>query len=196
MADSTGITTEASQSQRSALESLVALFASDVSQLGRFVAVGTSDLPTSYAALLAHDDHMTVTLEAYHESLVSVVVVDEQSGDDWYARQSLLARHLDGAIVQYGIMRIDLSSLPAHVASAIQSHTAPLGRILIRNNLLRHVELLALWRIEPAPSLATPLGLAPGETIYGRSAAIHLAGKPSVDLLEIVTDHPSAQTTT
>lgn len=190
MSDSTGITTHDSQSQRPLLESLASLFTTGVHELGTFSPIGAEHLPSTYAALLAHHGHMTVTLEAYHESLVRVEVLAERSETDWYARQSLLARHSDGAVVQYGVMRIDVVDLPAGVRQAIEQHAAPLGRILIRNNLLRDVELLALWRIEPGDLLRRSLVLAPGEVIYGRSAAIHLAGQPAVDLLEIVTDHP------
>ncbi|MDA8745888.1 hypothetical protein N9N28_14765 [Rubripirellula amarantea] len=191
MADATGITQQISHSRRSELTSLVHLFVPGVEQLGDFTPVGEQDLPTGYAALLAHHDHMTVTLEAYHESLVAVQVVEERAEPAWYARQSLLARHSDRAVVQYGIMRIDLTGLPARVRECIETHAAPLGRILIKNNLLRHVELRALWRIEVGEQLATPLGIAVGEVIYGRSAAIHLSGNRAVDLLEIVTDHPT-----
>lgn len=187
---SNGITREVSQSRRRNLESMATLFADAVQDLGQFEAVGEHQLPPSYASLLAHGDHMTVTLEAYHESLVSVHVGAERAESSWYARQSLLTRHSDGAVVQYGIMRIELSGLPEPVREAIAAHSAPLGRILIKNNLLRDVELLALWQIQPASRLAEPLRLAPGQVIYGRSAAIHISGKPAVDLLEIVTDTP------
>lgn len=190
MTESTGVTTQVSQSRRGDLESLAHLFCDTLDPLGNFSAVGEDELPESYAALLAHHNHMTVTLEAYHESLVDVHVAAERSQSDWYARQSLLTRHSDGATVQYGIMRIDVSGLPPQVRTAIETHSAPLGRILIRNNLLRDVELLALWRIESGHSLAPKLGVAPGEVIYGRSAAIHLSGQRAVDLLEIVTDKP------
>jgi chorismate-pyruvate lyase len=190
MAESTGVTHRISQSRYSEVTQLVDLFTDDWSSLGSFTPVGENDLPRAYASLLAHHDHMTVTLEEYHNSLVSVEVVEERAEEKWYARQSLLARISDDAIVQYGIMRIDVSGLPAHVRHAIETHAAPLGRILIENNLLRHVELLALWRIEVGPRLAEPLGLSVGDVIYGRSAVIHLSGERAVDLLEIVTDHP------
>ncbi len=192
MTASTGITQRISQSKRSELEALVEIFADGIDAFGKFLAVGESDLPPTFAGLLAHHDHMTVTLEAYYESLVRVEVVVERPGTEWYARQSLLARHSDGAVVQFGIMRIDVSGLPTLVRSAIESHAAPLGRILIKNNLLRHVELRALWQIEPSRILAEPLRTRPGAVIYGRSAAIHLAGRRAVDLLEIVTDQPVA----
>lgn len=190
MSESTGVTHRISQSRYSEVTQLVDLFTDEWSSLGSFTPVGECDLPPSYAALLAHHDHMTVTLEEYHKALVRVEVVEERANESWYARQSLLARISDDAIVQYGIMRIDVSGLPTNVRLAIETHAAPLGRILIENDLLRHVELLALWRIEVGPRLAEPLALSVGDVVYGRSAVIHLSGKRAVDLLEIVTDHP------
>jgi hypothetical protein len=62
----------------------------------------------------------------------------------------------------------------------------PLGRILIRADLLREVELLALWRIAAGPRLASELDLPPGTAVYGRSARILVEGRPAVELLEIV----------
>lgn len=190
MAESTGVTHRISQSRYSEVTQLVDLFTPQWDSLGSFTPVGESDLPLAYTSLLAHHDHMTVTLEAFHESPVAVQVVEERTRHDWYARQSLLSRVSDDAIVQYGIMRIGVDGLPPQVRHAIETHAAPLGRILIENDLLRHVELLALWRIEVGPRLAEPLSLSVGDVIYGRSAVIHLGGQRAVDLLEIVTDNP------
>lgn len=192
MAESTGITQQISQSRAAELAAQAAIFGTDLARLGSFTAVGEDDMPASYASLLAHHDHMTVTLEAYWESLVAVRVVQERLDGDVYARQSLLARHSDGAVVQYGVVKIDLAGLPKIVRQTIENGSCPLGRVLIKNNLLRDVELLALWRIEVGSELARHLGMEVGDVIYGRSAAIHLSGEPAVDLLEIVTDHPAS----
>ncbi|MCO6046313.1 hypothetical protein NG895_20635 [Aeoliella sp. ICT_H6.2] len=191
MAESTGITHEISQSRTAELTARAAIFSTDLAQLGKFTPVGEDDLPESYASLLAHHNHMTVTLEAYWESLVAVRVVQERLDGAVYARQSLLARHSDGAVVQYGIMSIDLTDLPPRVRQAIETASGPLGRVLIKNNLLRDVELLALWHIVAGEELARNLGVPAGRVVYGRSAAIHLSGARAVDLLEIVTDQPT-----
>lgn len=190
MTRETGISKVASAAHRGDVESLASLFFPAVDRLGKFEPIGEADLPDAYSTLLAHHGHMTVTLEAYHDCRVDVEAVRERTNPQWYARHSLLTRQSDSAIVQFGIMRIDLTGLPDNVRREIESRAAPLGRILIRNNLLREVELLALWRIEVADEIARLLGRSPGDVIYGRSAAIHLAGEPAVDLLEIVTDEP------
>ena len=190
MGDPIGITAEISEQRRQEAEVLSRLFHPSLETMGQFTAVGEHDLPPSYTTLLAHEDHMTVTLEAYFETLVTLTVVRQSIEHDYYARQSLLARQSDGAVVQYGVVKLETAGLPWEVRDAIQTHRGPLGRVLIRNNLLRHVELLALWRIEPTEELRRPLALEAGEAIYGRLAAIHLSGRRAVEVLEIVTDHP------
>ncbi len=57
--------------------------------------------------------------------------------------------------------RIDLAGLPEDVRGRIAEGGCPLGRILIRTNLLREVELLALWRIAPAALLSEQLSVPP-----------------------------------
>ncbi|TWT94747.1 hypothetical protein Pla108_35960 [Botrimarina colliarenosi] len=165
---------------------LAAAFFAPPAELGDLRPVGADDLPADYLTLLAHSGHMTVTLEAWHESLVDVAVAGEVREPDRYARHSLLARRSDGRVVQSGIMRIDLTGLPERVRQAVELGETPLGRILIRSNLLREVELLALWRIAAGPMLAKELAIAPGTVIYGRSARILVEGRPAVELLEIV----------
>lgn len=169
---------------------LVERFHDDLGELGAFTPAATTDLPAIYSTLLSHNGHMTVTLEAFHESLVGVHAVRERKEPESYGRESLLTRLSDGCVVQCGIMRIDLGGLPPGVREAIEEQRAPLGRILIRNNLLREVELLALWKIAIGERLAEYFRREVGEVVYGRSARIHLEGAPRVDLLEIVTDDP------
>ncbi len=165
---------------------LAQAFFDPLTELGLILPVGESDLPGDYLTLLAHSGHMTITLEAWHQSLVDVRVEGEVREPNRYARHSLLSRRTDGRVVQSGIMRIDLTGLPAEVRREIEVGETPLGRILIRAELLREVELLALWRIKMGPQLARELGYDPGTTTYGRSARILVEGRPAVELLEIV----------
>jgi len=165
---------------------LTALFFPDLAQLGEFELVEASDLPEAYRSLLAHTDHMTVTVEAWHNSLVDVKVLAEARDADHYARKILLVEQRDGSPVQFGIMRIDLSGLPEIVRLEIESQALPLGRIMIRHHLMRSVELCQLWRVNPGPELRSQLKLTDDEPIYGRTARILVNGNPAVELLEIV----------
>jgi len=181
------ISADEGQSHRGELESLVKWFNLELCKLGRFEPVAAGELPPDFANLLVHHSHMTVTVEAFHDSLVNVQVLEEHREGDLYGRQTLLTRCTDGGVVQFGVMRINLRLLPDKARREVEAHAAPLGRVLIRNNVLREVELIALWRIAVAKKLADHLGLPVGNTTYGRSARILLDKQPAVELLEIVT---------
>jgi chorismate-pyruvate lyase len=174
------------------ISQLTDLFFPAIAELGEFQAVDASELPEAYQSLLAHSDHMTVTVEAWHNSLVDLRVLAERSlpateqDGDSYARKILLALQRDGSPAQFGIMRINLAGLPEIVRLEIESQALPLGRIMIRHHLMRAVELCQLWRVKPGPELRLQLQLEDDEPIYGRTARISVDGRPAVELLEIV----------
>ena len=165
---------------------LATLFFSDLDELGHFQPVSVDRLPPDYRTLLAHTEHMTVALEAFHNSPVSVHAVAEWRDEASYARCSLLSRQTDAAIVQFGMMRIWLSDLPAAAQEEITSKRAPLGRVLIEHDVLREVELITLWQIKPGPVLRQHLQISGKSPIYGRTAQILVGERPTVQLLEIV----------
>jgi chorismate-pyruvate lyase len=164
---------------------LATLFYASLDELGHFTPATVDALPADYRVLLAHHDHMTVALEAFHDSLMSVRALAEWRDDASYARCSLLSRQTDSSVVQFGIMRIWLADLPQAAQDEIAGKRAPLGRVLIRHNLLREVELITLWQIVPGPVLKQHLQLTSDTPIYGRTAQILVDERPTVQLLEI-----------
>ncbi len=144
-------------------------------------------MPLAYQTLLAHQNHMTVTVEHFHHSPVDVRVLATSMAGDHYSRKILLSRQSDGKVVQFGIVRLDFRYLNTAVRQAIESQSTPLGRILIEYNVLREVHLSHLWRVEVGPDLASLFAVAPGTVTYGRTAIIDCNGEPAVELLEIVT---------
>ena len=169
------------------LATLVALFYDAPEQLGRFIETTADDLPPVPRQLLAHNHHMTVTVEAHHGSLVDVQVLATQRQGQFYARKILLARQSDGQVVQFGIVRINFDFLDEAVRREIEARRTPLGRILIEHNVMREVELFDLYRIEPGPDLCELFSIVPADMTYGRTALIHCNGQPAIELLEIVT---------
>lgn len=169
------------------LDRLLALFHPSAQSLGRFTPVEAGKMPAEYQRLLDHQEHMTVAVEAFHESLVSVQVLATHITPTHYARQILLRRQTDQAVVQYGIMRVSLGCLSPEVRSEIESQRRPLGRILVRHNVLRTIHVHGLWRVEPGEELRQLFGMEQTSTTYGRTAGIDLDGTPSVEVLEIVT---------
>jgi chorismate-pyruvate lyase len=168
------------------LDKLVGIFYSHTNELGEFVAVGADDVPEPQRSLLNHDFHMTVTVEKFHSSPVDVEVLRERAEEETYVREIRLTRQSDGQIVQFGIVRLHFKHLDDAVRSEIQGRAKPLGRILIDHNVLRRVQLLSLYRIQPSPKLATLLGLPDACECYGRTAIIYCNDEPAIELLEIV----------
>ena len=59
--------------------------------------------------------------------------------------------------------------------------------MLIQHNVLREVQLVALWKVEPGAELRQLFNKQEGDIVYGRTALIYCNGEPAVELLEIVT---------
>jgi chorismate-pyruvate lyase len=169
------------------LDTLIALFYERPEDLGHFEEVASHELERDYRMLLAHDSHMTVTVERFHNAKVDVRVLQTRLDGDHYSRKILLARQGDGRVVQFGIMRLDFNCVSPTVRREIESQQTPLGRILIEHNVLREVHLTRLYKVTPGADLQKLFGMQPGQITYGRTAIIHFDGEPAVELLEIVT---------
>ncbi len=169
------------------LDALVDLFYQSTSDLGTFDEVSPDDAPAPFDQLLAHDQHMTVTVEKFHDSPVDVEVLDVRQTPTHYARKILLRRQSDGKVVQFGLVRLCLDFLEADVRREIESQQTPLGRVLIEHNVLREVQLISLWKVTCGAELRQLFGLENSDATYGRTALIYCNGVPAVELLEIVT---------
>ena len=88
------------------LATITAPFFPALAELGEFEPVEAADMPQEYQALLAHEHHMTVTVEEFHLDDVDVRVLAEDREGDVYSRTSLLVCRASGRVVQLGIMRI------------------------------------------------------------------------------------------
>ena len=170
------------------LAELVSIFFDDASRLGVFAPVAAEELPAHARRLLAHHEHMTVTVEAFHGCSVDVEVLAVAESQGHYARKILLRRQNDHAVVQFGIVRMNFAYVSAAVRADIESRRIPLGRVLIEHNVLRQVQLVGLWRVQPGPDLQQLFNLASSQEVYGRTALIYCDGEPAVELLEIVTN--------
>ena len=165
---------------------LLRLFYEDPSHCGELTATEREQVPSDYRRLLAHNEHMTVAMEAHHESLVDVEILESRQEKTSYARKILLRRQRDAAVVQFGILRIRFDLLEDAVREEILGGRRPLGRILVRHNVMRTVRLETLWQVKPGSDLISLFETPPGVCTYGRSATIDLCGKKAVEVLEIV----------
>ena len=172
-----------------AIQDLVALFFDNPQMLGEVKECETDEMPWRYADLLAHDGHMTETVEKLFDSPVDVKVLDRRFDQPYYAREIALHRQTDGQIVQYGIVRLDVTFLEDDVCEEILAEQIPLGRVLIEHDVMREVQLSALWQIDVGTRLAEVFQCPVGTTTFGRTAMIYLDGEPVIELLEIIVPH-------
>lgn len=155
--------------------------------------VSEADLPDTFRQLLAHHDHMTTTLARYHGRPVQLRVIAHNTDRRNYRRMITLTPTGAARPVEFGIVRIDLTSTPPEPRAEILDARVPLGDILIRHNVLRRIEPLAFLRVPPDHPFAAPLLTAtpddePPRAVYGRIGIIHCADRPAIELLEVVTD--------
>jgi len=167
------------------LEDLFTLFAPPEA-VPDYEVLSGDEMPEPYRGLLVHEHHMTVTVEAYHGGLVDVRILDRRQDDDVYARKILLVHRATGKVVQFGIVRIDLSMTSEPVRAAIVAGQTPVGRILIEHDVLRRIEPTDFLRITPGPVQMARFGMTEPQPLYGRLAIIHCDGQPAVELLEVV----------
>ncbi|MEM8678778.1 MAG: hypothetical protein AAGF97_05390 [Planctomycetota bacterium] len=154
-------------------------------RLGAFEQVDPERVPEPHQQLLVHHDHMTVSMERFHDGPVEVDVLQHQQTNTSYAREILLRRRADRAVVQYGIVRLRLDCFPDEVRSTVLSREVPLGRILISRGLFRHVELGSIWQVKTTPDFRSRCETV-AEVTFGRTALIHLNEIPAIELLEVV----------
>jgi len=178
-------------------EELVRLFAEPGPGFATFRNVDRAEVPEPARTLLDHTSHMTVAMEGLHGAPLGLRVVararDTGTAADqapWYAREILLLSP-QGALVQYGIVRINLEYVDRTTAAAIRAGKIPLGRVLINAGLLREVHDVSLLEVRPGPRLASLFGKLPQPGVpspptFGRVAEISLGGHPAVELLEVV----------
>lgn len=171
------------------LEELIGLFHTDANCMGTFKQVSAGSMPGYARTLLSHNEHMTVTMEEFHGTSVDVEVLKVHKSEQFYSRKILLKRHSDGHVVQFGIVRLNFAHIDEVVRQEIEAEQTPLGRVLIKHNVLRHVQLVGLWKIAIGKELrerfSIPADWSP--FLYGRTALIYTEEEPAVELLEIAS---------
>jgi len=174
---------------------LVQLFYADPTELGQFKKCDKSSVPLASRVLLAHDAHMTVTVEQRHGCRVSVEVLSSHESKTHYVRKILLRRTSDNRVVQYGIVRLKLDAIDAKTLAEILAKQIPLGRVLIQHNVMRHVELLDVWSVRCGDELAKHFDVRTGHETFGRTALIYCNDEPAIELLEIVAPEDTFEVT-
>ena len=88
------------------------------------------------------------------ENQDGLVVLSKQRADFVRVWDRVKEAHDSGQVVQFGIARVSFRYCSAAVRQEILAGNTPLGRILIRHNVLRRVQPTAFLRIVPGSALA------------------------------------------
>ena len=167
------------------LRGLLSTFGDD-GDFARFAQVDGEAVPQPFRRLLVHDQHMTVTLEAYHGGPVHLSVHDSVLRDDEYARKITLHARPDGPAVLLGIMKFDFRYCSAQTRDEIVGGSTPLGRILIEHDVLRHLSAGPYYRVSPHPARLLSLDVDLPAECHARLARINCNGGHAVQVLEII----------
>ncbi len=167
------------------LRALAAVFPDGDQLFEKVEHIPASTTPEPYKTMLVHDHHMTVTMEQFHQCGVDVHVAFEELLSPLYHREILLTKSGTNQVVQFGLVRFDFTYVTPAVKAEILAKVLPLGRVLIRHNVLRHIDLGAILKIIPGPALRRHLQLKDASPVYGRMATIFCDSHPAVDLLEV-----------
>ena len=147
--------------------------------------VEPDEVPEPYYGLLVHEEHMTVTMEAFHECSVELRIIERSRSENLYARKIMLTSERMGQMVQFGIMRFNFDYCSDEVRDEIIEGITPLGRILIQHSLMRRIDVHSFVKVQCSDELTHLFDIdTPSET-YGRIATIFCDEKPAVELLEI-----------
>jgi chorismate-pyruvate lyase len=165
---------------------LIGIYYHPASDLGNFKKCSVAEVPEPYRGLLAHTNHMTVTVESFYRDSVDVEVLRSSVDQEQYCREILLKTHSSALVVQHGIVRLSMRFLPELPRAEILQQKKPLGRVLIEHDVLRKIELSELLKIECGKELAKFFSVPLGSIAYGRTAILHCNNEPAIELLEIV----------
>ena len=175
------------QTATDALSELCAPFVRSVDFLPYCVEVQPVRIPSRERRLLAHREHMTEVLQHHHHSPMNVQVHDYHQEQNWYSRKITLTPTSDiNKIVECGIVRLNLQSIPSPAREEILSRQIPLGAVLIKHDILRWIEPLWFVQFPPKSDVLKIFGIENQLPIFGRLAVIYCNNEPAIELLETV----------
>lgn len=152
----------------------------------KFTTVRPDRIPVPYRALLVHERDMTLTLEAHHDSRVTLRTLSAFREGHWYFRKVLLAEEVSGRPAEMGIIEVDLDAFSRPIRDGILRNRVPLGRLLREGGVDYLSRPTAFLAIKPNPELLGVFWMAKPRTLYGRQTELTLKGRKIGDVVEIL----------
>jgi hypothetical protein len=152
------------------------------------VIVHPDGIPVPEDQLLVHHEHMTIVLEKFHRTPVTLHVIENHLDAKYYTRMITLSAGDAGKTVELGIVRLDLSYISPRVRDEILAMKLPLGAILIKHEVHRRIKPRYFLRFPAGGQVLGLFGANYAQNAYGRLGTIFCDGEPAIELLEIVTN--------
>ena len=144
---------------------------------GTFVFVEAESVPEPFNGLLVHEGDMTSRLEAFHQSRITLEVLQSRrSGESEYSREVILRRVCDGAAVEYGAIQIFLGVFEESLRVQILEGRVPLGGLLNQNQVRYYSRPQAFFHLQPGEDLAALIGVSTSVRLFGRCNLLYLEG--------------------
>jgi chorismate-pyruvate lyase len=143
-------------------------------------------MPEPYRQLLVNRGDMTPTLERFHHARLHLRILGVSHVAHEYRRQVLLLKP-DESPVEFGAIRIYLSTLPPMVQQQILAGHRPLGGVLIEHHVIHASHPHAYFSLMGDMLMNQAFGLQRAPLLYGRcNTLIAENGKPIADVVEIL----------
>src|SRR6185503_4212818 len=94
--------------------------------LPRIEMIPAEEVPEPYRALLAHNNDMTPTLEAFHKSDIHLEILSRDERGSFYFREVVLRLNHDERAVEFGANKVYLGRLPEEAQEFILAEQVPL----------------------------------------------------------------------
>jgi chorismate-pyruvate lyase len=168
------------------LAALCAPFFSRQELLRDAEACQADDIPDRPRQLLVHQEHMTTTLSGHYGGAVTLDVIRTETTATHYARYIRLREPRHKRIVEVGVMRMHLDSIPASVRDEVLAQRLPFGDIMIRHNILRRIETRGYLTFGPASRIVAAFENPRVDRAWARVGFLHCQAPPGVELFEAV----------
>lgn len=155
-------------------------------------AIDGADIPEPYNVLLVHERDMTSTLEQFFDEPMVLRLLDVRREGTWLRRQVVLVTRDSRRAVEFGAIRIDLSSFSSIAVREIVQCHIPLGAILHQFGVGHVCRPSAFFRFQSDPTTRAVFGLQAEQTLYGRHTLLY--DRDDRTLAEVVEILPLIET--
>ena len=151
--------------------------------------INGEDMPEPYRGLLVHKTDMTPRLRAFHESEISLHVLDNEVSEDYLIRAVALKNN-EGKPIEIGAIGIRLEVFDEPLRTEIVEGSGPLGGLLELHQFPHSSNPKAYFKVKADRWIASHCDCPEGTLLYGRCNALNGAdGLTFADIVEVLPEN-------